>query len=74
MAGRQMNDITGVIQGVVGDFRGRHFKVSKLAGPANNFAVVRVEQPEAGAGSVPLIIAFYLEDKKDLFLIACTTR
>jgi hypothetical protein len=73
MAGRPMKDITGIIQGVVGDFRSRHFKVSRLAGPANNFAVVRVEQPEAGADSVPLIVAFYLEDKKDLFLVSCVT-
>lgn len=74
VAGRPMSDVTGLIQGVVNDLRGRNFKLTKQDAPANNVVVVRVDNPEPVAGSTPLMLAFYLEAKTDFFLIACTTK
>ena len=74
VAGRPMSDVTALIQGVVKDLQGRNFKLTKQEAPANNVVVVRVDSPQPAAGDTPLMLAFYLEEKKDFFLIACTTK
>jgi hypothetical protein len=74
VAGRPMSDVTALLQGVVNDLRGRNFTLTKQDAPANNVVVVRVDNPEPVAGNTPLTLAFYLEDKTDFFLIACTTK
>ena len=61
------------VQSVIDDLKEQGFAMKRLQKPYDNTLVVRVENPQEQVDP-PLLLAFYVEDEKDLFLVACTTK
>lgn len=61
------------MQGVIDGFKEQGYALQRLKGPADNTFVVRVDNPQPAPEDTPLLVTFYLEDERELFLVACTT-